>query len=45
MKKDLLEVGNSGMTSDEQATHFAFWAAAKYNNLQAPVDKKTKHDA
>ncbi|KAJ8117315.1 hypothetical protein ONZ43_g4236 [Nemania bipapillata] len=26
---DLLEVGNSGMTFDEQATHFAFWAALK----------------
>ncbi|KAF8885702.1 glycoside hydrolase family 27 protein [Gymnopilus junonius] len=26
---DLLEVGNSGLTIDEQQTHFAFWAAAK----------------
>ncbi|VDC05255.1 unnamed protein product [Peniophora sp. CBMAI 1063] len=26
---DLLEVGNSGMTSDEQTAHFTFWAAAK----------------
>ncbi|KAI0543514.1 alfa-D-galactopyranosidase/beta-L arabinopyranosidase [Xylaria curta] len=26
---DLLEVGNSGMTFDEQATHFAFWAMLK----------------
>ncbi|KAG6812301.1 hypothetical protein H0H92_003474 [Tricholoma furcatifolium] len=26
---DLLEVGNSGLTTDEQQTHFAFWAAAK----------------
>ncbi|KAG6836079.1 hypothetical protein H0H93_011585 [Arthromyces matolae] len=26
---DLLEVGNSGLTVDEQQTHFAFWAAAK----------------
>ncbi|KAI1277379.1 alfa-D-galactopyranosidase/beta-L arabinopyranosidase [Xylaria sp. FL0933] len=26
---DLLEVGNSGMTFDEQATHFAFWAMIK----------------
>ncbi|GAW21863.1 hypothetical protein ANO14919_113890 [Xylariales sp. No.14919] len=26
---DLLEVGNSGMTFDEQATHFAFWAMFK----------------
>ncbi|KAI0403484.1 alfa-D-galactopyranosidase/beta-L arabinopyranosidase [Xylaria palmicola] len=26
---DLLEVGNSGMTFDEQATHFAFWALLK----------------
>ncbi|KAI0031218.1 glycoside hydrolase family 27 protein [Vararia minispora EC-137] len=26
---DLLEVGNSGMTIDEQTSHFAFWAAAK----------------
>ena len=26
---DLLEVGNAGMTIDEQATHFAFWAMIK----------------
>ncbi|CAE6495792.1 unnamed protein product [Rhizoctonia solani] len=26
---DMLEVGNSGMTLEEQKTHFAFWAAAK----------------
>ncbi|KAJ1017733.1 hypothetical protein NDA16_005052 [Ustilago loliicola] len=26
---DLLEVGNSGMTIDEQASHFAFWAYIK----------------
>ncbi|KAI1322098.1 glycoside hydrolase superfamily [Xylariaceae sp. FL0255] len=26
---DLLEVGNAGMTYDEQATHFAFWAMVK----------------
>ncbi|KAI9659819.1 MAG: hypothetical protein M1821_001170 [Bathelium mastoideum] len=26
---DLLEVGNAGMTSDEQATHFAAWAMLK----------------
>ncbi|KAJ7464702.1 glycoside hydrolase family 27 protein [Mycena galericulata] len=26
---DLLEVGNSGLTANEQQTHFAFWAAAK----------------
>ncbi|KAG8727244.1 hypothetical protein FRC11_013632 [Ceratobasidium sp. 423] len=26
---DMLEVGNSGMTVEEQKTHFAFWAAAK----------------
>ncbi|KAL9086676.1 MAG: hypothetical protein Q9165_006995 [Trypethelium subeluteriae] len=26
---DLLEVGNPGMTFDEQATHFAFWAMVK----------------
>ncbi|SPO30762.1 related to Alpha-N-acetylgalactosaminidase precursor [Ustilago trichophora] len=26
---DLLEVGNSGMTIDEQATHFAIWAMLK----------------
>ncbi|CDR98606.1 hypothetical protein [Sporisorium scitamineum] len=26
---DLLEVGNEGMTIDEQATHFAFWAMIK----------------
>jgi len=26
---DLLEVGNSGMTIDEQTAHFVFWAAAK----------------
>ncbi|EST08537.1 Glycoside hydrolase, clan GH-D [Kalmanozyma brasiliensis GHG001] len=26
---DLLEVGNSGMTIDEQATHFAYWAMVK----------------
>ncbi|KAF8510846.1 glycoside hydrolase family 27 protein [Gautieria morchelliformis] len=26
---DLLEVGNPGLTVDEQKTHFAFWAAAK----------------
>ncbi|KAI1287519.1 alfa-D-galactopyranosidase/beta-L arabinopyranosidase [Xylaria venustula] len=26
---DLLEVGNSGMTFDEQASHFAFWAMLK----------------
>ncbi|KAF7320667.1 Alpha-galactosidase [Mycena chlorophos] len=26
---DLLEVGNSGLTTDEQQTHFAFWAATK----------------
>ncbi|KAI0536604.1 alfa-D-galactopyranosidase/beta-L arabinopyranosidase [Xylaria digitata] len=26
---DLLEVGNDGMTFDEQATHFAFWAMLK----------------
>ncbi|KAI1126462.1 alfa-D-galactopyranosidase/beta-L arabinopyranosidase [Nemania abortiva] len=26
---DLLEVGNTGMTFDEQATHFAFWAMLK----------------
>jgi len=26
---DILEVGNSGLTVDEQQTHFAFWAAAK----------------
>ncbi|KAJ6508283.1 glycoside hydrolase family 27 protein [Mycena sanguinolenta] len=26
---DMLEVGNSGLTADEQQTHFAFWAAAK----------------
>lgn len=26
---DLLEVGNPGMTFDEQATHFAFWAMLK----------------
>ncbi|GAP92898.1 putative carbohydrate-binding module family 35 protein [Rosellinia necatrix] len=26
---DMLEVGNSGMTFDEQATHFAFWAMFK----------------
>ncbi|KLO81597.1 Alpha-N-acetylgalactosaminidase precursor [Fusarium fujikuroi] len=26
---DLLEVGNSGMTFDEQATHFALWAMLK----------------
>jgi alpha-galactosidase len=28
---DLLEVGNSGLTLAEQQTHFAFWAAAKYD--------------
>ncbi|KAF8215018.1 glycoside hydrolase family 27 protein [Mycena galopus ATCC 62051] len=26
---DMLEVGNTGLTADEQQTHFAFWAAAK----------------
>ncbi|SNX87139.1 related to Alpha-N-acetylgalactosaminidase precursor [Melanopsichium pennsylvanicum] len=26
---DLLEVGNNGMTIDEQATHFAFWSMIK----------------
>jgi hypothetical protein len=26
---DILEVGNTGLTVDEQQTHFAFWAAAK----------------
>ncbi|KAG6831027.1 hypothetical protein H0H87_006516 [Tephrocybe sp. NHM501043] len=26
---DMLEVGNSGLTTVEQQTHFAFWAAAK----------------
>ncbi|KAG6919265.1 hypothetical protein DXG01_008061 [Tephrocybe rancida] len=26
---DMLEVGNSGLTTTEQQTHFAFWAAAK----------------
>lgn len=26
---DLLEIGNNGMTFDEQATHFAFWAMFK----------------
>ncbi|KAJ3565765.1 hypothetical protein NP233_g7432 [Leucocoprinus birnbaumii] len=26
---DMLEVGNSGLTTAEQQTHFAFWAAAK----------------
>ncbi|KAH0585890.1 hypothetical protein H2248_007171 [Termitomyces sp. 'cryptogamus'] len=26
---DLLEVGNSGLSTAEQQTHFAFWAAAK----------------
>ncbi|EST09180.1 Glycoside hydrolase, clan GH-D [Kalmanozyma brasiliensis GHG001] len=26
---DLLEVGNAGMTIDEQATHFAYWAMIK----------------
>ncbi|KAF8182280.1 glycoside hydrolase superfamily [Pholiota molesta] len=26
---DLLEVGNTGLTTSEQQTHFAFWAAAK----------------
>ncbi|KAJ2979346.1 hypothetical protein NUW58_g7221 [Xylaria curta] len=26
---DMLEVGNNGMTFDEQATHFAFWAMFK----------------
>lgn len=26
---DLLEVGNAGMTSDEQASHFALWAMMK----------------
>ncbi|KAJ3843756.1 glycoside hydrolase family 27 protein [Lentinula raphanica] len=26
---DLLEVGNDGLTTTEQQTHFAFWAAAK----------------
>ncbi|EIN10710.1 glycoside hydrolase [Punctularia strigosozonata HHB-11173 SS5] len=26
---DLLEVGNQGLTTAEQETHFAFWAAAK----------------
>lgn len=26
---DLLEVGNDGLTTAEQETHFAFWAAAK----------------
>lgn len=26
---DVLEVGNAGMTIDEQATHFAFWAMIK----------------
>ncbi|CAK5267849.1 unnamed protein product [Mycena citricolor] len=26
---DLLEVGNSGLSVDEQQTHFAFWAAVK----------------
>ncbi|KAI0906897.1 alfa-D-galactopyranosidase/beta-L arabinopyranosidase [Ustulina deusta] len=26
---DLLEVGNDGLTLDEQATHFAFWAMIK----------------
>ncbi|KAJ7617461.1 glycoside hydrolase family 27 protein [Mycena polygramma] len=26
---DMLEVGNSGLTADEQQTHFAFWAAVK----------------
>jgi alpha-galactosidase len=26
---DMLEVGNKGMTIEEQKTHFAFWAAAK----------------
>ncbi|KAF8576670.1 carbohydrate-binding module family 35 protein [Ramaria rubella] len=26
---DLLEVGNTGLTVDEQKTHFALWAAAK----------------
>jgi alpha-galactosidase len=26
---DMLEVGNPGLTVDEQQTHFAFWAAVK----------------
>lgn len=27
---DLLEVGNAGLTTAEQQSHFAFWAAVKY---------------
>jgi len=26
---DMLEVGNGGMTNDEEKTHFALWAIAK----------------
>ena len=32
---DLLEVGNDGLTVEEQRTHFAFWAAAKYTSTLA----------
>ena len=33
---DMLEVGNSGLTVAEQQSHFAFWAAAKYESLPRP---------
>lgn len=26
---DMLEIGNGGMTNDEEKTHFALWALAK----------------
>lgn len=41
---DMLEVGNAGMTFDEQATHFAFWALVKSplfvsTNLKSMTDE------
>ncbi|KAG6860785.1 hypothetical protein C0995_007591 [Termitomyces sp. Mi166 len=37
---DLLEVGNSGLTTAEQQTHFAFWAAA---NLGESISFKRRY--
>ncbi|ETW77716.1 glycoside hydrolase family 27 protein [Heterobasidion irregulare TC 32-1] len=42
---DMLEVGNSGLTIDEQRTHFVFWAAAKSPLLISTDLTKISSDA
>jgi alpha-galactosidase len=41
---DLLEVGNPGMTQDEQASHFAIWVMFKSNLIISTVLERLSDD-